>query len=378
MPTLPCPACGYDAPGAGCPHCRLQPKEATLAQPLAGPLAALHAGLVAIPRGLYFLATTRGVKRFLVPPFVLTLVAFALIFRWAWRWTQRLIEWVPERGETPDIPLPEGWLRDFFSWLVRTGVFVWLAQLTSLVVFLILSALVALWAFSILYEALAGPFLDEVHGRLEVAWFGSNPRDELTRPTDLPVRDCLLWSAGAGTLALGAVLAWWWMEGPWNWAVLLLGVPAPFLLAALVNREFGKWLVWVVKLEGGTLWVSIKAALLGAVILLLFFPLKFVPVIGYLLFGGVAGFTTALTLLDIPFERRQWPLGMRFSFIFRNALAMVPFGCVASLLFVIPFVGPVLMVPAASVGGLWLVCALDKNALRPPERRMARAPVEPG
>jgi uncharacterized protein involved in cysteine biosynthesis len=348
------------------------PAEPTLARPLAGPLAVVHAGLTAIPRGLLFLSTTRGVKRFLLPPFVLTLCAFALIFAWAWRWTQRLIAWVPQRGQVPDIPLPDGWLHDFIAWLVRTGVFLWLAQLTSVLVFLVVSALVVLWAFSILYEACAGPFLDEIQGRLELRWFGSNPRDELTRPTDLPVRTCMAWSAAAGAGALVALLAWWWLDGPWSWVVLLLGVPAPFLIAALVSREYGKWLVWVVKLEGGTLWVSIKAALVAGLILLGFFPLKFVPVIGYLLFGGVAGFTTALTLLDIPFERRQWPLRMRLRFVFTNLAAMVPFGCVASLLFVIPVVGPALMVPAASIGGLWLVCALDKNALRPPERRVTR------
>jgi uncharacterized protein involved in cysteine biosynthesis len=372
MPIVPCPLCGYDAPGASCPHCRLRSGEESLGRALAGPLESVHAGLTAIPRGLFFLSTTRGVKRFLVPPFLLTLGAFVLLFAWAWKWTRQLLEWVPRRGEEPQIPLPEGWLHDALDWLLRTGVFLWLAELTSVVVFLLVSALVVLWAFSILYEACAGPFLDEIQGRLELRWFGTNPRDDLTRPTDLPARDCVAWSAGAGAVALVAVLAWWWIEGPWKWAVLLLGVPAPFLVAALISREYGKWLAWVIRIEGGTLWVSVKAALVAGLVLLLFLPLKLVPVIGYLLFGGVAGFTTAITLLDIPFERRQWPLRMRLRFVFTNLPAMVPFGCVASLLFVIPFVGPALMVPAASIGGQWLVCALDKNALRPQDRRLAR------
>ena len=40
-------------------------------------------------------------------------------------------------------------------------------------------------------------------------------------------------------------------------------------------------------------------------------------------------------------------------------------GIMAGLLFLIPFVGPILMVPAASAGGLWLVCRVDKGFLRP-------------
>ena len=37
---------------------------------------------------------------------------------------------------------------------------------------------------------------------------------------------------------------------------------------------------------------------------------------------------------------------------------------------VVPAIGPLVGLPAASIGGLWLVCRLDKNALRPPGARI--------
>jgi uncharacterized protein involved in cysteine biosynthesis len=89
----------------------------------------------------------------------------------------------------------------------------------------------------------------------------------------------------------------------------------------------------------------------------------------------VAGFTTSVSLLDIPFERRQWSLSQRFSFLLRHAPAVILFGATSSLLFVLPLLGPILMVPAASVGGLWLVTRLDKDFLRPAAQRVgSRAP----
>jgi uncharacterized protein involved in cysteine biosynthesis len=113
-----------------------------------------------------------------------------------------------------------------------------------------------------------------------------------------------------------------------------------------------------------TLWVSVKAAALAGALLVLLLPLKFVPVVGFLLFGLAAGFTTAISLLDIPCERRRWSLRQRLAFLARHLPAIVAFGCVSSLLFVLPFVGPVLMVPAASLGGLWMLVRLDKDFLR--------------
>jgi uncharacterized protein involved in cysteine biosynthesis len=101
-------------------------------------------------------------------------------------------------------------------------------------------------------------------------------------------------------------------------------------------------------------------------------------VVGFPLFMAIAGFGTAITLLDIPFSRREWPLSKRLQFMVHNAGAVTGFGLVASLLFLIPIIGPLVMVPAASIGGLWLVVRLDKDSIRPLElRRPSSATVGP-
>ena len=378
MKVLPCPLCGYDASVTGtpevppapdavalaCPHCGLDSLDPTLAKPRARSFGGFAVGLAALPRGLYYLTSTPGVKRWLIPPLLLTSGAFLALFWWFWSLVMPLVAKV-EEYQTGDLPpLPEGWLERAGEWLLRSAFVAWLAQAGGFVVFLVVSSLAGLWAFSIVYEAIAGPFLDEIHGRLERRWFGSNPRDAIQRPTDLPATRCALYTSLAAVPALAALIAWWALEGWQAWLCLLVGVPLPFLVAGALNREYGKWLGWVVRLEGGTLLVSIKAACIAGVVLVVFLPLKFVPVLGYVLFGGAAGFTTALSLLDIPFSRRQWPLRKRISFMLHQLPAMVSFGVVASLLFVIPVIGPVIMVPAASVGGLWMICRLDKAFLR--------------
>lgn len=383
MKIVPCPLCGYDALRAGaraaqpsaqdaaatCPHCAHSPREPSLRAPRAGLRDGLLVGLAALPQGLYFLASTRGVKRWLVPPLALTTLAFALLFWWLWG---HVVEWMAILRESGgrELDLDPLWVERAVRWLLGLKVFVWMAQASTVFVFLLVSSVAAFWAFSILYEAVSGPFLDEIHGRIEERWFGVDPRKALHRPTQLPARDCALWTAGTGTVALAIVACLWaFAAWPLGWA-LLVGLSLPFTLASVLEREYGRWLVWIVRLEGGTLWVSVKAALVAGVILLLFFPLKFVPGIGYVLFGGVAGFTTAISLLDIPFERRQWRLSQRFAFLLRHAPAVILFGAMSSLLFVLPLLGPLLMVPAASVGGLWMLTRLDKDFLRPPERRL--------
>jgi uncharacterized protein involved in cysteine biosynthesis len=390
MKIVPCPLCGYDALRAGerapearaeagsatCPHCGLAPREPSLRARRAGLSDGLLVGLTALPQGLYFLASTRGVKRWLGPPLVLTALAFGLLFWWLWGHVQDWMVILRESGGR-ELDLDPLWVERAVRWLLGLKVFVWLAQASTLFVFLLVSTVAAFWAFSILYEAVSGPFLDEIHGRIEERWFGVDPRKALHRPTQLPARECALWTAGTGTLAL-AIVACLWAFAAWPiWLALLVGLPLPFALASLLEREYGRWLVWIVRLEGGTLWVSVKAALVAGVILLLFFPLKFVPGIGYVLFGSVAGFTTAISLLDIPFERRQWSLSQRFAFLVRHAPAVILFGVTSSLLFVLPLIGPLLMVPAASVGGLWMLTRLDKDFLRPQAQRLGTRALPP-
>jgi uncharacterized protein involved in cysteine biosynthesis len=99
-------------------------------------------------------------------------------------------------------------------------------------------------------------------------------------------------------------------------------------------------------------------------LLVICLPLKFIPFVGPILFGAAAGFATAISLMDIPFSRRRWSMSQRLSFFTGNLLPLVAFGSVAGLVFLIPLFGPILMVPAASIGGLWLVVRLDKSKLR--------------
>jgi len=379
MKVLPCPLCGYDAPDAdpavpaSCPHCGLTSADSSLRDKRPTAFGGIATGLAAMPRGLYYLSSTPRVKRWLIPPLMLTVAAFVGLFWWFWSLVSPLIEKVRAQP-TADLQLPEGWWDRASDWLLRSAFITWLAQASGVLVFLVVSSLAGLWAFSIVYEAIAGPFLDEIHGRLERRWFGKNPRDDLQRPTQLPAERCARISAVLAVLSLAAVGFWYWKSGWQAWTVLVVGVPLPFLVAALVHREYGKWLRWVIQVEGGTLWVSVKAAIVAGLILLFFLPLKLVPVLGYVLFGGAAGFTTALSLLDIPFSRRQWSLRARISFTLHQLPAVVAYGVVASLLFVIPVIGPVVMVPAASVGGLWLVCRLDKGFMRRSEGPSDPAP----
>ena len=361
--TVPCPLCGYDAPTTECPHCGLEATDPSLRGAPRGVLDATLDGFRAVPKGLFLILSTRGVKRFLVPPVLITGMIFTLVLWWALSWALGIVD-AAVLQDPRLLEIESEWLRRIAAWIITKGIVVWAAKLGTVFVVLLTGFLVVLYVGSVVYEAIAGPFLDEVQGRIEKVWFGNNPRDEIERPTALPVAKCVQLSILAGIPALFFVFLWWLTAGLVAWFLLLLA-PVPFLVLGFLIKDYGTWLGWVVRVEGHTLWVSIKASILAGIVLIPAMILKFVPVIGLFLFAIVAGFATALTLLDIPFSRRQWPLGMRLKFVLNHILPMIAYGIVAGLLFVVPLFGPILMVPAASVGGLWLVCRLDKNSLRP-------------
>jgi uncharacterized protein involved in cysteine biosynthesis len=379
MTQYPCPRCGYHAPQLPCPHCAHplteEPQgttgDASLRGTLSGPARGIVDGLRAVPMGLYLLMTTSGVKRWLVPPLIGTTILFVLLFTWLWELLQDLVSAV-EITDPQSLGLDEGWLREAVVWILEGGFLTWAAQASSWLLFAALFFVAILWTFSILYEALAGPFLDEIQGRLEIRWFGADPRSSLERPTDLPTERCALFSAIASLPAVACLTLWWIGTGALSW-LYLLGIPASFLLVSLADGRYRTWLAWVIRVEGKTLFVSVKAAGLAGLLLVAFIWVKFIPGIGPFLFVSLAGFTTALSLLDIPFSRRGWPLSMRLAFLRRNFLPAVAYGAVAGLFFLLPVVGPILMVPSASVGGLWLLCRLDKDGLRPPGERRAAA-----
>ena len=360
MLVTPCATCGYDSPGESCPHCSARPGGSLIGSPESNLGKRIGIGLSAVPRGFGLLLTTGGVKRLLIPPVLLTSLSFAFLFFHLWNALLKLLE-AADLNNPDSVELEEGWLKDAAVWIIETGAAAIAANSASFLTFLFLFGLLSFYTFSVLYEALAGPFLDQIHGRFERRWFGEDPRDSIQRPDALSVRRCALITSSQVFVGLLCFLLW--SEAP-TWQRLAV-TPLPLLLTALLHREYGKWLSWVVRTESGTLWVSLKAAALAGVALLLLSPLHLIPVIGSFLFGFLAGFPTALTLLDIPFSRRQWSTAQRISFIRKNFLPVIAFGAVSGLLFVIPLIGPLVMVPSASVGGLWLICRLDKTPMRP-------------
>jgi uncharacterized protein involved in cysteine biosynthesis len=362
MSVVPCALCGYDCASPPCLHCG-GARAAGVSAPRHGTWSGVAVGLAALPRGLHELAVTRGTKRWLLPPFLITCAAFALLFAWLWNLYGRLTQWTAARTQG-ELPLDTDWLREALEWLLRLRALAWLANLASAAAFLALALVAAFWAFSIVYEAVSGPFLDEIHARVERRWFGADPRDRLYRPTALSPAACATHASAAGAAGLALALLWIALGAPLAWLAAPLCLLTPFVALGVARREFGRWLWWLVRLEGGTLWVSLKAATVAGLILVVLLPLKFVPGVGFLLFGLAAGFTTAVSLLDIPCERRRWSLRQRLAFLGRHLPAIVSFGSVASLLFVVPLIGPVVMVPAASVGGLWMLVRLDKQFLR--------------
>lgn len=379
MEVVPCPLCGYDAPGPACPHCGGRPSERSLTRALGGPLSGVWDGLTALPRGLLHLARTRGVKRWLLPPLLLTCLVFVLVLWWTVSALNHLVdELIPGR-----ITLDHGWawldgLSARWDWLKATwsgivaaaewtlngALFLLASHPLRLVGWFLLGSLAAWYSFSIAYEALAGPFLDEIQARMETRWFGSDPRNRIHRPTDIPAERCVRLSllAAAVATALLVLLAF----TPWfTWWALPVVLALGLVPSVLVDPRYARWLRWVAEVEGGATWASLQAAAITGVLLVLALPLYFVPVVGYFLFAMVAGFGTAVGLLDIPFERRGWSLRMRMRFFWRELLPLMAFGMVSGALLSIPILGPLLMVPSASTGGLWLVCRLDKRFLRP-------------
>ncbi len=375
MTIVPCSLCGYHAPELPCPHCAERPLERSLARPVRGPLRGIVAGLLALPKGLHVLATTPGLKRWLVPPLIFSATLLVLVLSWVFSALDAALErhlpgefrfdqardWLQGLGQ--------GWrwlasvwgaLVGAAEWTVNVLLGLFLSPLKWLGWFLV-GSLVCWYVFSFAYEAIAGPFLDEVQARIEGRWFGADPRSRLERPNDLPPE-----RAARLTFVLLACLALLLcavLLSPLPAAVLLLG-PLTLLVPLARDRRYGPWLLWVLRVEGRALLASLQASLVTLVLLVLALPLYFVPVVGYFLFALVCGFSTAVGLLDIPLERRGWRLRQRLRFLAAHLPALIAFGMVAGLMLSVPLIGPALMVPAASIGGLWLVCRLDKGGLR--------------
>jgi uncharacterized protein involved in cysteine biosynthesis len=293
--------------------CANAPRESSLLVPRARGLARLFEGFRALGHGLRLLLTTPRTKRLLVPPFLLSSAVFALLFAWAWSWISGALGALDQdlAGSLEHMP---SLLRPIVGWLMHTGALLLSARLLAFLALALTASLVFLWCFSVVYEAFCGPFLDSVQARIEARWFGHDPRERLEESGLRPS------------------------------------------LTRRVRREFSTW------------FTSIKASLLALLVLVSFLWVKFLPILGLPLFAVVAGFATALTLLDIPFSRRRWTIGQRLRFLRANLPEWISLGIASGLCFVLPFIGPLVGVPVASVGGLWLFVRLDKSRLRAPDR----------
>ncbi len=378
--VVPCALCGYHAPEArgssACPHCKHQPLDPSLRAPLRGPITGILAGIFALPRGLYYLFNTPRALRWIFPPLIVTSVLLSLALLWSFGVLDAYVE--SQAGEF-EFESEWGWLAglsDKWTWLKGSwngvvGAAEWIANLsiglvTSKTVrflgWFLVGSLVTWYCFSIAYEALAGPFLDEVQSRLEIRWFGEDPRNRLERPTDIPSERCVRLSIVSAAVTLVMLVAVFFVSALAWWSVPVAGTGA-VSACVIYDRRFWTWLLWVARIEAGAFWASLQASAITGFMILIALPLYFVPVVGYFLFAFVCGFGTAVGMLDIPMERRGWSLGMRLRFILGNLPALVSFGIVSGLLLSVPLIGPILMVPGASIGGLWLLCRLDKAGL---------------
>ncbi|MHC4892228.1 MAG: hypothetical protein ACYTFV_02480 [Planctomycetota bacterium] len=371
-PRLPCRVCGYHSPADDdCPHCGHAPLEASLRTGHSAP-AELTAGATALVRGAVYLLGDRRSMLTMCVPLALTLFAFAGLTAWALSWVEQAVATVAPEDWEVDESVP-AWLAWLLEWPVRAGLVAFTTKLGALLATVLLAALAFWFAFSIVFEALAGPFLDEIQGRFEARWFGADPRSRLERPTGAEPRRMARrsWLALAGGLLAAAFVSALGLGSLGVWPALAAAV-APVVALSTIDRPFGRWLFWVARIELGALRASLLGLTLTGAMLLLALPLLWIPVLGTYLYGAAAGFATSLALLDIPFSRRGLGAGERLAFVRQHPLATTLYGASSGLLFGIPFIGPLLVVPAASVGGLWLFCRLDKSGLR--SRAQARGP----
>jgi len=106
------------------------------------------------------------------------------------------------------------------------------------------------------------------------------------------------------------------------------------------------------------LWLSARAATgmlaLSLAVMLLAWPLNFLPGIGNLLFLVAAGGLTGLQCLDPALGRRQLALRARLALVRRNRAATLGLGLSCYLLFLVPVVGW-LVGPQVSTAGAALV-----------------------
>ncbi|MEZ5976898.1 MAG: EI24 domain-containing protein [Planctomycetota bacterium] len=360
-PLDPCPACGHPRDGAICRLCGGAPADRRLERRARAVHEQVSAGLVAPFVGLGALFELRGVKRWIVPPTVASALVLVGLLLWLW---EEIASWT-SGGERVDLDM--GW----FSWM-ETPV-EWVVNLPwmrsgGVLAFVLVAALVWWFGYAIVFEVLAGPFLSRMHGRAEEHWLGGAAKEG----DPFESRGLLITMAAASLGALGAWIAF----GAFGGVAALAMFAAPLVVALLLLPRFRTWFVPFVATEGRSALQGLVVAGVALVGMVLFLPFHLVPVVGSWIAAGGAGFFLALGSLDLALDRRGWSLDRRFGLARRRVPALLAFGALCAFLFGVPVIGPLVMLPAASLGGAWLVCKLDKGDGRisgPPPLGSARA-----
>ena len=346
----PCVRCGYPrTPGATCERC-----GAAVGEPFAERRTASWVlGLEALPRGLGLLTGTPGWMLLLALPalgsFALLSAAIAALWRWGaghWRrWEQQ----PPDFGDGP-------WAERGEALLSAAAESSWSSGLAGVLAAALL-LIFGWYLFALAFEVVLGPFLDELHARVERRRYDREDIERLGRPPALSTAQVTRRSSVAGAAAIALALGGWLLISP---LVGLLLAPAPFFAASLLQPDYGRWLVWALGVESRLLIVGLGIAAFALLLVVVLLPLTVLPVLGVPLYALGVGFGTALSLLDLPAARRGWSVGLRWRFAWAHALPLALFGALSGLLFAIPVVGVLLGVPAASLGAFWLLEQLEK------------------
>jgi uncharacterized protein involved in cysteine biosynthesis len=330
--------------GPLCAHCGGAPREHSLATRARGFAAQVAAGCAAPFHGLSALFGVRGAARLLVPPTLVSALLLCAALVWLWQ-----VLASATAGES-DVDLTFWswltWLETPSEWVLNLP---WMRAGGTLA-FVLAAAFTWWFGYAVVFGLVAGPFLARMQARVEEHWLGARAAS-----ADHPFEVRGLALLGAA-FALGAAGVWF-TDG--LTAAALFAAPTAVLFAVL--PPFRAWLTVFLALEGRSAAQGLVVAAITGLGALLFLPFHLVPFAGQLIAAAGTGFFVALGLLDLALERRAWPLARRFAFA-RNALpALVGFGLVCGFVFGVPLLGPIVMLPAASLGGAWLVTKLDKS-----------------
>ena len=226
------------------------------------------------------LRTPGAARRLAVPALLTMLFAFWVHQAWVGPWIDSAFGALEPDAVARREPGPLRTVLGYLSGSWAVGLLASASHLVGLI-------LVAWFAFGFVFEALAGPFLDTLHARLERSWFGLDAKQR----------------AQSGGTRLGT--------------------------AGNELRMLG---------------LSIVAAGLAAAASLLALPLLLVPLIGTPLYLTFSGAALSLGALDVAFSRRRWTLAQRLRLLAHHWPCTLSFGAATGALISIPFAGPLITV----------------------------------